>query len=148
MNRYASVDRLRHNNYMYDDDEEGVIYDETDGFDVSPRRRRRKIKSKFAPKTQRSKYIQHFPGGYKIETEVPSGTPVPFQTPPMAPFGTPFAAPYGVGGATPFYGMNPYYHSPHYGGYGYGYGYGNGYGYPNFDPYQAANHASKFQNPK
>lgn len=121
MNRYRSLERLKPNNYFEEDDEEGVIFDENEGFNVSANKRKKKQKSKFVPK---AKYVQHFPGGYKIETEVDSGTPVPFQHPPMPPYGTPF-----YGGMSPYYPMTPY-HVPHYGGYGYGYG-----AYNYYDPY-------------
>lgn len=40
MKRYASTDRIRPNNYMRDD-EEGLIYDEDRGFDISPKHRRK-----------------------------------------------------------------------------------------------------------
>jgi len=106
MRRYASTNRIKQPPPIQDD-EEGLLYDENQGFNVSPRHRQKK--SKFAP--QKSKYIQHFPGGYKIESEVPSGTPVPFQSPPMAPYGNPY--PY-FGMSSPYQG-NPYMGSPYMG---------------------------------
>ena len=92
--------------------------------------------SKFAPKADRTRYIQHFPGGYKIESEVPAGTPVPFQAPPLSPFGAPFAV-------TPFqmppynpYSMSPYagYPMTPYGGYP-AHPLAHSYGYPPHHPY-------------
>ena len=122
MARYGSMDNIRKNNYVdkYDDsDEEGVLYDDQNGgYNVDPKYRKRKNKkSTFAPSDNQQSYIQHFPGGYKIETKVPAGTPVPFQAPPVAPFGSPYVAPM-YGGMTPMYGgMTPYH--PGMAGYGY-----------------------------
>ena len=140
--RHGSTLKPRHKLSM-DEDEEGVLYDENKGFDISPGQRRKK-KSTFAP--QKSKFIQHFPGGYKVESEVPAGTPVPFQAPPLAPQGSPYpmggwASPFpGVGyPGTPYMG-SPYHYPPthpYYGGYGYGYG-------TPYGPYHAGAVASKF----
>mmetsp|Transcript_25465 Transcript_25465/g.25242 ORF Transcript_25465/g.25242 Transcript_25465/m.25242 type:complete len:200 (-) Transcript_25465:39-638(-) len=124
MRKYASTTKLRPRNLMQDD-EEGIIYDEANGFDIPSDQRRKK--STFAP--TKSKYIQHFPGGYKVESEVPAGTSVPFQLPMMNGYGTPFpgyASPYAghpysyAGYASPYPGYGtPYSHqygNPYYGG--------------------------------
>lgn len=102
-----------------EEDEEGVLYDENRGFNISPSQRRKK-KSTFAP--QKSKFIQHFPGGYKIESEVPAGTPMPFHAPMMSPYVGQFP-----GYASPYPGMfggtSPYHYPPthpYFGGVGYG----------------------------
>ena len=130
MRRHGSTKTVGHNNYMRDD-EEGLLYDENQGFNISPRQRRKK--SSFAP--QKSRYIQHFPGGYKIESEVPAGTPVPFQAPPMAPFGTPMP-----GFGTPYPGVippaSPYHFPPTHPYYG-------GAGYPGYFPNAYGNIAGK-----
>lgn len=125
MRRYASTNRIRQNDRYNNiqDDEEGLIYDENQGFDISPRHRKKKVPSKFAPQQEKAKYIQHFPGGYKVESEVPAGSPVPFQAPPFGSQfpGTPYMGTPYMG--TPYTG-NPYFYPPqhpYFGGYGYGY---------------------------
>ena len=39
MKRYNSLSNVKQNNYV-DDDEEGLLYDESKGFDISPRNRK------------------------------------------------------------------------------------------------------------
>lgn len=89
-------------------------------------------KSTFAP--AKSKYVQHFPGGYKVESEVPAGTPVPFQAPAMPYYGTPVP-----GYATPYHGMATPYAYPGWNPYNGAYpGYGGAY-----TPYNPAYASSK-----
>ena len=59
-------------------------------------------------------YIQHFPGGYKLKTDIPSESIIPFHLPPIESYGTPFiGGPYSSYSASPYlsFGMYPY--SPH-----------------------------------
>jgi hypothetical protein len=125
MRRYGSTNRIRKPQKI-EDDEEGLLFEEDAGFDISPRHRHKK-KSSFAQ--QKAKYIQHFPGGYKIESEVPSGTPVPFQTPPMPFYGSPYPSGFG----TPFM-PSPYHYPPTHPYFGGSYG---GYSSP-YNPYVAS----------
>ena len=138
MRRYASTSKFRPPSLMQED-EEGILYDDKNGFDI-PSHQRRKKKSTFAP--SKSKYIQHFPGGYKVESEVPAGTPVPFQ----AGFAPGYASPYpGYGSPYPGY-ASPGYASPGYAS-PYPYGGMNAYNpgyYGGYTPHHPTIAASKF----
>ena len=68
--------------------------------------------SHFDSNPNQARYIQHFPGGYKIESKVPAEVPVPYQALPYVGYGSLFGTPYSPYHASPYPGFGIYAHTP------------------------------------